>query len=247
MNKIWIVSIVSLALWSGCQNTQQGSVETFAEKEAPGISENATIYQLDSDYSVVTWIGSKPTGQHDGIIPVDSGFIAIDSGAIKGGKIIMNIAKLQVMDIPLEDEGHSKLTNHLMSDDFFAADSFPTSTFELTSVLKFDTALLEEDKPQFETNNKPARLSEFMVKDPSHIIFGNLTMRGITKNISFPGRITVQDTLLFAEAKFNIDRTDWNLSYSNEATVENKAKDRFIYNTVNVGFKIKALKADSVR
>ena len=43
-----------------------------------------------------------------------------------------------------------------------------------------------------------------------------------------------------AKAKFNIDRTNWGLMYGDEASVVDKAKDKFIYNTVNVSFDITA-------
>ena len=43
-----------------------------------------------------------------------------------------------------------------------------------------------------------------------------------------------------AQAGFNIDRTEWGLSYGDEASAVDKAKDQFIYNTVSVNFDIKA-------
>lgn len=46
--------------------------------------------------------------------------------------------------------------------------------------------------------------------------------------------------MLKALANFNINRTDWGLMYGDEASVADKAKDQFIYNTVNVGFTLEA-------
>jgi len=43
------------------------------------------------------------------------------------------------------------------------------------------------------------------------------------------------------EAKFNIDRTNWNIKYGEEASVTDKIKDKFIYDTVNLGFTVEAV------
>jgi len=79
-----------------------------------------------------------------------------------------------------------------------------------------------------------------MVANPTHWISGNLTLRGNTKNIKFPAAVSLRNGEVSAQAGFNIDRTQWGLSYGDEATAVDKAKDQFIYNTVNIGFDIKA-------
>lgn len=43
-----------------------------------------------------------------------------------------------------------------------------------------------------------------------------------------------------AKANFNIDRTAWGLSYNTEANFVDQAKDKMIYDTVNVGFELEA-------
>jgi hypothetical protein len=65
-------------------------------------------------------------------------------------------------------------------------------------------------------------------------------MRGTTKNIKFPANVSMENGTITAAAGFNIDRTAWGLSYGDEATAVDKAKDQFIYNTVSVNFDIKA-------
>jgi hypothetical protein len=65
-------------------------------------------------------------------------------------------------------------------------------------------------------------------------------MRGTTKNIKFPASVAIVDGAVSATAGFNIDRTAWGLAYGDESTAVDKAKDQFIYNTVSIGFDIKA-------
>ena len=79
-----------------------------------------------------------------------------------------------------------------------------------------------------------------MVENPTHFISGNLTLRGVTKNITFPAAVSLDNGTVKAKANFNINRIDWNLKYQDESSVADKAKDKFIYNTVNVGFELEA-------
>lgn len=225
-------------------------------EEVNSVAQNADYYDLDTTFSVITWIGSKPTGQHNGTIELSGGEIATagklgePGELIVGGSFTIDIRSLDVKDLPKGSEDHTKLTRHLMSDDFFGAKEHPTATFVITSVIPFDTSLTVSDKEEFKSAYAPTRLSEFMIANPTHYITGNLTMKGITKSIGFPVLIRIDGRQLKAEAKFNIDRTDWNLSYGDEDSVRasildsirDKATDRFIYNTVNVGFSLRATK-----
>lgn len=229
-------------LISACQQkNNEKHVEAKGEQSKEEISENADWINIDTATSVLTWIGSKPTGQHNGIIPLSEGKIAVLNNELVGGNFTINIQELIVMDMLQEPDRNEKLRDHLLSEDFFMTDSFPSASFEITSIIPYDSALLPADQDQFHSDFKPEKLRVFMVKNPTHFISGNLTIKGITKNITYPAEIKVTPQMIRAEAKFNIDRTDWNITYSNEASVIDKAKDKFIYNTVNVGVYLEAL------
>ena len=139
----------------------------------------------------------------------------------------------------LDTAGSKKLTNHLLSHDFFDTPNHPQGEFEVTALAPYDSTQVTT-KEEFVSDNTPALLKAFMVKNPTHLISGNLTLRGVTKNITFPAEVIIGKRKVKVEAKFNIDRTDWNLSYNNESKAVDKAKDKFIYNTVNVGFSLEA-------
>ncbi len=236
------IYLFALTLMSSCTAPTEKNLEAGAEQDVMSISEKATWMDIDTASSVVTWIGSKPKGQHNGIIPLNAGQLAVLTGEIVGGKFEMDIQRLQVMDLMKDAEKSKKLKDHLMSEDFFEADSFPTASFEIVEVTPFDSTTLPEDAKEFESEYTPATLSSFMVANPTHMITGNLTLRGTTKSITFPAEISFKPEYIRAVAKFNIDRTDWNLSYSDEASVVDKAKDRFIYNTVNVGLNLEVVR-----
>ncbi|MCX2742234.1 YceI family protein [Mangrovivirga sp. M17] len=242
------VTALMLSACGGSSNS--GDAVVSEEKEAAEAGATAVVY-TPTDDSQVTWIGSKPTGKHNGYIPVSEGELFVEDGNITSGSFTMNITGLDVLDLendPNDDEDmYDKLTGHLMSPDFFAADSFPTATFEITEVKEFDPSTMSvEVKDQFETEYTPESAKEFMVENPTHWVSGNLTMRGTTKNVAFPAHVNKEGDKLTAKAKFNIDRTDWGLMYGDEASVADKAKDKFIYNTVNVGIDLTATPAEEV-
>jgi len=233
-----IASLLLVVILASCTPSQEGtSVEASEEETGLALSDSAEINSIDSLMSIITWIGSKPTGKHNGIINISHGEVAIQDDTIAGGSVQIDLTSIQVMD--LDTAGNSKLTKHLLSDDFFDAQNHPTGTFEMTGLTDYDSTQIVT-KEEFVTENTPAQLKAFMVKNPTHLISGNLTLRGVTKNITFPAEVKITPSKIKIEAKFNIDRTDWNLSYNSEAKAVDKAKDKFIYNTVNVGFLVEA-------
>ncbi|HCX22443.1 MAG: lipid-binding protein [Flammeovirgaceae bacterium] len=233
-----IAIICLITILFSCTPSQEGtSVEATEEETGIVLSDSAEIIPVDSVMSIITWIGSKPTGKHNGIINIKNGQIAIQGDSLASGTVTIDINSIQVMD--LDTAGNRKLTNHLLSDDFFDTKTYPLGEFEVTALAPYDSALVTT-KEEFVTDNTPALLKAFMVRNPTHLISGNLTLRGVTKNITFPAEVKIGVRKVKVEAKFNIDRTDWNLSYNNESNAVDKAKDKFIYNTVNVGFSLEA-------
>ncbi|MEQ8715915.1 MAG: YceI family protein [Cyclobacteriaceae bacterium] len=225
----------------GCGPKPSGeTAETGEAMEVADATASAETFTVDTNLSKVTWNGYKPTGKHNGTINISDGSIAVEGSAISSASFTIDITSLTVLDIPADDESNGKLTGHLMSDDFFDAENHPTATFEVVDVAEYAADMAIEDKEQFETEFTPASASEIMVANPTHMITGNLTMRGVTKSVSFPAAVTLADGGVTATANFNIDRTAWNLAYGDEANAVDKAKDKFIYNTVNVGFELTA-------
>lgn len=56
-------------------------------------------------------------------------------------------------------------------------------------------------------------MKDILLKDATHTISGNLTLKDSTKNITFPARITMDSATITATADFNIDRTLWGMNY----------------------------------
>ena len=231
--------LLSAALLTFSCGQSSNTVETTeAQEEAQASGETL---QLDTNASTVNWRGYKPTGQHHGIIPITKGEISIDGDAITSGEFTFDVTKLEIHDLEAGSENHGKLSNHLQSDDFFDAANHPEATFVITEVSPYSSGDNIEDQEQFETENTPKSESELAPASPTHWVSGNLTIRGTTKNIKFPAAVSIANGKVSAQAGFNIDRTDWGLSYGDEATATDKAKDKFIYNSVSVSFDIKSI------
>ncbi|WP_339864092.1 YceI family protein [uncultured Algoriphagus sp.] len=215
--------------------------DTVEATEAQEVAQSeGTTLTLNPEASKIAWMGYKPTGQHNGIIPATSGTVTVDGTEVTGGSFTFDITALEIHDMEAGTEMHGKLSTHLQSDDFFDAANHPTATFEITAVEPFSADDVVTDEEQFVSDNTPKANSELAPEAPNYWVSGNLTMRGTTKNIKFPATINVTDGTVTAKAGFNIDRTDWGLAYGDEASVADKAKDKFVYNNVGVVLDVKA-------
>lgn len=203
-----------------------------AEKVDAKKAEDATELKLDTKASEVTWVGTKPVGKHNGSFALTEGKISLKDGQITAGSFVIDIKSLKVLDIPETEESNKKLAGHLLSKDFFEAEKFATGKFEIVSVTPFKK---EEGKDEKKDEKKDA---EYTLADPTHTIKGNLELKGVTKSVEFPAKVTISGDKAEAEAKFNINRKDWNMSYGAEESLG----DKFIRPTVHIGLKLVANK-----
>ena len=204
---------------------------TDAQEVAQGEGQTLTV---QPSATAISWTGYKPSGKHFGKIPTTSGEVTVAGNSITSGTFTFDIPSLTIEDMEAGSEFHGKLHGHLLSADFFDAANYPTATFEITAVEPFAAGDVVADKEEFKSEFTPSAVSELAPANLTHWISGNLTMRGTTKNIKFPAAVSIENGKLTAKAGFNIDRTDWGLEYQDEADVLDKAKDKFIYNTVSL-------------
>lgn len=80
-----------------------------------------------------------------------------------------------------------KLTGHLTSEDFFNVPQFPESKFEATGFEK--------------------------LSDTNYKVSGNLTMVGVTNNITFPATVNETPECITLTSEFDIKRKDWGIVY----------------------------------
>lgn len=205
----------AVMIFSGCGKSDKMVKVTSGEKVSDNKG-NKTV-KIDTTTSTINWTGRKVTGEHKGTIKISKGEVNLDGEKIVGGKF--DIDMKTIVDVDLTDpEWNTKLITHLKSADFFDIEKFPASKFEITSVAPFK----DEKKPGL-----------------NFTVNGNLTMKDVTKGISFPGKINVSNGVVTAEAEFDVDRTDWGIKYGSGKFFDNLG-DKMINDTFTLSFKINA-------
>ncbi|MFP6897602.1 MAG: YceI family protein [Roseibacillus sp.] len=102
---------------------------------------------------------------------------------------------------------NDRLAGHLKSADFFDVEKFPTAVFDITKIEK--------------------------QSGTSYTVTGNLTLHGVTKSVTFPATVSHSDDIAKIEAKFDINRFDWDISFPGK-------KDDLIRKEVILEFKLEA-------
>lgn len=154
-------------------------------------SPEGPAFSLTNAQSTVNWKGTKPGGSHNGIIEVVNGSIDTDGSSIIGGVFTIDMKSIVCEDLTNENY-NKKLIGHLKSEDFFHVEEFPEASFKIIKVAK--------------------KMSAMEGFSANHMISGNLTLRGITNEISFPANITMDAKMVYAKTgEINLDRTKWNV------------------------------------
>lgn len=147
-------------------------------------------FKVDVQKSNIAWNGKKVAGQHSGNIKLSGGTLSLNKGKLSNGSFSINMNSITCTD--LQGEWADKLVGHLKADDFFGVEKFPTSSFVITKV-------------------SPASAGTVNIS-------GNLTIKGITKAISFPASMSVSGNTLTASAKgVKVDRTKYYIRYGSKS------------------------------
>ena len=210
---IFAIAFIALTAVS-CKN-DKNKVEAKEEvKEVQKVENVISSYKANVAESTITWLGSKPTGSHNGVVSLQNGVFDIENGTIKAGEFTIDMTAISCSDLEAGN-GKEKLEGHLKSADFFDVEKFPTAKFVVTS-------------------------SE--AKDGKVNITGNLTLKDVTKSITIPSTITEDGE--FATLKsdtFSVDRNDFGVTYSSKK-FDAALKDKFINDLMEMSLDIKAKK-----
>ena len=149
-------------------------------------------YRIDVEKSSLEWIGRNLNNRHHGRIDIREGELVIRGGWPHEGSIVLEMSSITNVDLQ-DTEWRDLLIRHLKSDDFFAVERFPSASFQLTGWVT-------------QHGVSPGA--------PNGIATGDLTIRDVTRTISFPAIVAPQaDGGIKAHAAFDIDRTLWNVCY----------------------------------
>ena len=178
---------VSLA---GCDDPAKGktkatTTETTSTTSQPAIAASQTTakYAFDQTTSKVQWTGSKVTGKHDGSFGAFKGTVDVVDGVPEKSKVDVSI------DADSITSDIERLTGHLKSPDFFDTKANPKATFVSKEIKKGGD------------------------NGATHTVTGDLTIKGITKTVTFPAAIGVGGDAASVDAEFAINRRDFSLNY----------------------------------
>lgn len=186
MKKVLLFAGMSAFLFTSCVSNPEGDkAETTEAVEAT--SAEGTSLAVNTSTSSVVWFGKKVSGEHTGDVQIKEGTITVKDGKLAGGKFVIDLTTINDKD--LEGEWKQKLEDHLKSPDFFDVANHPEATLEITDVKDGADA-------------------------GTAVVSANLTIRGITKNITFNATVAeATDSSFKAAADFNIAREDWDVKY----------------------------------
>lgn len=186
------VSLASLALLAiaACDDPSKGKAKAVTTEATPSAAEPksaptgvTTTYVFDQSGSKVEWTGSKVSAKHEGGFKTFKGTVSLVDQAPEKSSV-----NVEIDTSSLYTDG-DKLLAHLKSPDFFDTAKFPKATFASTEVTKGGE------------------------KGASHTVKGNLTLHGVTKNITFPATIKTTASGVDVDAEFAINRKDFGLVY----------------------------------
>ena len=187
MKNTLMIAVAAGLLAFSCGNSGQEAenVDVAAAAEVAGAQE----FSLTS--GELKWTGKKVTGEHFGTVAITEGTLQADAGSLKGGNFTIDMSSIKVEDLT-DAKQNGDLVGHLKSPDFFAVDSHKVANFVITAVEALPAADAEGN---------------------THTISGNLTIKGISNGIKFPAMVQMEAAAVKANAKFDIDRTLWNIRY----------------------------------
>jgi len=221
MKKIILLCIPMLfmGLLISCKN-DKGKTSTSGPASKAAVS-SGTSYTIDNALSKVIWTGSKPTGSHTGTLNVSSGNVSFADGKLTGGKFTLDMNSINNTDLEggakASLEAHLKGTEAGKEDDFFNVTKFPQADFEITKV----TALAGN-------------------ADANCMVFGNLTLKGVTKQIGFRANTSVTgNTLNVTTPSFKINRTDWGIKFMSKSFIDG-LKDKFVDDDIELKINLRA-------
>lgn len=160
--------------------------------------------------TTVEFVGSKVTGSHECILRKATGAVDAPEGDIEKGTLSFAAEMASVeCDYKKPTDWTPKLNKHLKSADFFDVEKFPKATFVSTKLA-----------PATDTTKG------------THDVTGNLTLRGVTKEVTFPANVTVADGKVEASTEFSINRKDFGIVYKGKP--DDLIRDGVV---IKVGFK----------
>ena len=207
-----------LAGWRATGYDLEGQAPGTDGETAGAPTIDKRLYEIDTQSSIIEWVGRNPNTHHTGSLLLTEGSMDARSDALTG-RFIIDLASIKNTSLE-DDDLQPVLIAHLLSDDFFWADRFPTVSFGLKHLTP---------------------ISGSHATAPNYTVEGALEMLGMQADLQFPATITpLPDGRLAAEAHFDIDRTRWNIIYGSNRFFDHLGM-HVVFDLISVQLKLMTL------
>ncbi|MEQ9188152.1 MAG: YceI family protein [Cryomorphaceae bacterium] len=152
-------------------------------------------FKVDLASSSIAWTAKKVTGANNGSIDLQIGELWLREANLVGCRFQVDMASIKNEDLP--KAYRPKLERHLKSVDFFDVEIFPLAYFVITGI-------------------SPIRKGTF-----NYTIVGDLTIKGMSQEVSFPAKIKVKGNRLAAYGIVQVDRRKFDIRYGSSSFFDN--------------------------
>ncbi len=179
------------------------------------------LFEIDVAASVIRWTGQNLFNYHEGTLKLATGALALTQGALLKGGFTIDMDSIACSDLT-DSTLNAMLVAHLKTRDFFQVAEHPTAHFEVTAA---------------------SPIPEATEGLPTHLITGDLTIRGVTRELTFPAVIAAADAgHVTAQAHVQLDRTLFGSRYGSGKFFAFLGK-HVVNDLIHLHLKIVALKA----
>ncbi|MFD2514836.1 YceI family protein [Pontibacter locisalis] len=176
----------------------------IGEVESSGRNTEAISLRINTEKSAIWWRGTKMlrTAGHEGTLQIKEGYLLFMNDKLVGGKITADINTVSIGNsTSYDEETMQKLSNHLKRKEFNAL-QYPLAHFEITRV-KY-------------------------IGGDSLRVWGNMSIKGVTKNISIPAYIEKTDNNRKRfRTGFSLQRSHWNIGSDGNLLEKNLVDEDF--------------------
>jgi polyisoprenoid-binding protein YceI len=222
---IAVLAVVAIAYAVYSQNSDKKSSDSLTQTKSPNSVQTASNndsgtltdgqYQIKPDQSTMNWYGKKilVATEHHGTIAIKSGSLTIADSKLSGGSFVIDMTTIN--DLDLDAASKVKLEGHLQSADFFNTTAYPEATLTIKQVTPVSGSTSDYN------------------------VIADLQIKDKTNEVSFQTSLSNASGLISAEAKFNIDRTLWDIRYGSGKFFEDLG-DKVIDDTIRFEIKLVA-------
>lgn len=215
-----IINIALFLLFTTVIFSCKENAASAADATMEAVTAEGTIYTINPDAAQINWQATKPGTTHNGTINLQSGELVVKDNQIAAGTFVIDMNTITNLD--LEGDYKTNLETHLKgtgtdgADDFFSVTKYPTGKFEIVSVT-----------PSNDNNGNA-------------IVKGNLTIKGISKEIDIPANITItENNLVVTSSAFTINRTDWGIVFMSKNVFKDLG-DKFVDDNITLQLMLEA-------